>query len=34
MFLDGNPNLIVVTERVAEIVALGGFTNLVTIPLA
>jgi hypothetical protein len=33
LFLDGNPNIVVVTERVAEVVASSGFRNLVAIPL-
>jgi hypothetical protein len=33
MFLDGNPNIIVVTERVAELVTSKRFSNLVAVPL-
>jgi hypothetical protein len=33
LFLDSNPNIVVVTERVAEVVASSGFRNLVAIPL-
>jgi hypothetical protein len=33
VFLDGNPNIVVVTERVAEVVTSKRFTNLVATPL-
>jgi hypothetical protein len=34
VYLDHNPNIIVVTERVAEVVTSNGFTNLVATPVS
>lgn len=34
VFLDYNPNIVVVTERVAELVASKRFTNLVAVPIS
>lgn len=33
VFLDGNPNIVVVTERVAEVVSSKAFSNLVAVPV-